>query len=407
MKERVAIVGGGAAGYFAALRIADLSKKFDVVIFEAGSSPLSKVRISGGGRCNVTHACFDAKLLVEHYPRGAKELRGPFTRFQPRDVVEWFESRGVKLKTEEDGRMFPETDRSETIIDCLEKSRTSLGIELRTKAKVKSIARTETEFELSGQGVLSEKFGAVVIASGSAAAGYRCAQAFGHSLTPLAPSLFTFKVDDASLTALSGVSVPDASLRLVVGEDTFSQRGPLLVTHWGLSGPAVIKLSAWAARELQESNYHATLFVNWLGDSSQERLVALLQDTRVKETRKTVEAKPISLPQRLWERALQVSAIDQKRLWGSVSNQEVLRLAIALTREEILVTGKGEFKEEFVTCGGVSLREIDFKTMESLLVPNLYLAGEILDIDGITGGFNFQSAWTTGWLAGSAIALKG
>ena len=363
--KSVLVVGAGPAGYFAAIRAKEISPAHQVTLIEAGDRPLRKVKISGGGRCNVTHACFDEAELVKRYPRGSRELRGPFSRFQPKDTVEWFESRGVKLKTEPDGRMFPVSDSSQAIIDCLERERKRHGVELKTNTKlvnVRKSVRNGFVTTLTNNGIESEQsFDSLVLTTGSSDSGYRLVKQLGHTITPTAPSLFTFNVSDPLIEELSGVSVKDVGLILKVdGAKPFKERGPLLITHWGLSGPAVIRLSAWAARELAAANYNAELIVDW---------------------------NPGNFDTSALPRRLEARLVESKR---------------ARRRTSFAVNGKGVFKEEFVTCGGVSLKEVDFRTMESKLVPGLFLAGEILDIDGITGGYNFQSAWTCGWIAGSA-----
>lgn len=405
----ILVIGGGAAGFFGAIACAQNHPHTRVTLLEAARHPLSKVRISGGGRCNVTHACFDPVLLVQHYPRGGKALRGAFTRFQARDTVAWFESRGVKLKTEADGRMFPITDHSETIVNCL----TDAAIEARVKvwagAAVKSVVREGTGFRVhlkSGEEFESDR---LLLATGSSPVGYAIAQSLGHQIESPVPSLFTFTVHDPRLQDLAGVSVNSADLRLQVGDKTrLEQTGPLLITHWGLSGPAVLKLSAWGARALHDSQYQGTLTVNWLPRYNPETLKQDLLKVKSQLPRKTIFAScPVPVPRRLWEKLAAYVGIGESDRWAELSNKTMNALIQELTRGQYTIKGKGAFKEEFVTCGGVSLKEVDFKTMESRLCPGLYFAGEILDIDGVTGGFNFQSAWTTGWLAGNAMGEEG
>ncbi|MFN8391572.1 MAG: NAD(P)/FAD-dependent oxidoreductase [Bdellovibrionota bacterium] len=409
----VLIVGGGAAGYFAAIASAGADNEHRVVIAEAGAKPLRKVAISGGGRCNVTHHCFEPAELIKFYPRGARELRGPFSRFQPQDTVRWFESAGVRLKTESDGRMFPQSDSSQTIIDCLEDQRRRFDISLQTRTKIESIEKGVNRFnvslsvERSGLGNSSKQFDAVVIASGSSPTGYELARKLGHTIVPCVPSLFTFKVKDRRIEDRAGISVEHATLALRVGAEKFSAAGPLLITHWGFSGPAVIRLSAWAARALAEQSYRATLLVNWLGDSTLEDALVQLRSEKETAGKRQVRSEPLfGLPKRLWQGICEAAAVGEDERWATVRADKMDDLARQLTQASFGVDGKGEFKDEFVTCGGVKLAEIDFRRMESKHVPGLYFAGEVLDIDGITGGFNFQSAWTTGWIAGTSIAER-
>ncbi len=401
---QVVVVGGGAAGFFGAIACAEAYPQARVTLLEA-REPLSKVRISGGGRCNVTHACFDPALLVHHYPRGGKALRGAFSRFQPRDTVNWFAQRGVRLKTEADGRMFPTTDSSETIIDCLLQSARRCGVQLYTGSPVQSIEAQSGGFEvqLKSAGMISAQ--RLLLATGNSPQGYSLAQALGHNLEPPVPSLFTFNVPDPALRDLAGVAVETAQVRLLLpNQKPLDQTGPLLLTHWGLSGTAVLKLSAWGARLLHDRRYQAQVQINWLPqqnlDLSRQQLLQLKQQ----QPQKTITSfSPFTLPRRLWQYLVNRSGIHADRRWAELSKQELLHLVQELHQSQHPVSGKGVFKEEFVTCGGVSLKQVDFKTMQSRICPHLYFAGELLDIDGVTGGFNFQSAWTTGWLAGQAM----
>lgn len=377
------ILGGGAAGFFAALRAKEKSPQARVLLLEKTATLLAKVRISGGGRCNTTHACFDPKLLVKNYPRGHQELLGPFHRFQPRDTIEWFESRGVKLKTEADGRMFPVTDRSETIIACLLGEAKKLGVEIRLHARIVEIEKGFTLTLQDGSCLTTKR---LLLATGSNPEGHRWAEAFGHTIQKPVPSLFTFNVPTSPLKELSGVALNPVELKL---EGTsFTQTGPLLITHFGFSGPAALKLSAWAARHLFEKEYHTNLIINWVPDKTIDQIALLVKK----------EENPFKFPKNLWKALL--GPLATKRL-AELSNKEALALAQKLHADPYLIEGKTTNKEEFVTCGGVTLKEVDFKTMESKLCPNLFFAGEILDIDGVTGGFNFQNAWTTGYIAGS------
>jgi hypothetical protein len=400
---KVVVIGGGAAGFFGAICAAQAGA--EVTLLEAGQNCLAKVLISGGGRCNVTHSCFEPAVLVQNYPRGGKALRGAFSQFQAKHTIEWFTDRDVKLKTEADGRIFPITDDARTIADCLLNQAADLGVRINTQSPVRGVAKVEDQFliTLRSEQVLSAD--QVLIATGSNPNGYQFARSLGHSIIAPVPSLFTFNIRDDRLTDLAGVSVDPVRLRLQVGEAKFEQMGPLLVTHWGVSGPAVLKLSAWAARELHDDRYQAKLLINWLPKQNPEQLRQELTAVRNQIPQKTIAANcPVMLPRRLWERVTESVGIQRERRWAELSNKTLNQLVQELTQGSYQILGKGVFKEEFVTCGGVDLKEVNFKTMESRCCPGLYFAGEILDIDGITGGFNFQSAWTTGWIAGNAIA---
>ena len=401
MANQVVVLGGGAAGFLAAITCAEADRGARVLILEKSQHLLAKVRVSGGGRCNVTHACVDPATLVQHYPRGGKALRGPFTRFQPRDTMAWFEQRGVRLKTEADGRVFPVTDRSETIVACLLDAARTAGVEVRTGVHIRSVTKPgRFRIELADADPCPAD--RVLLATGSSPQGHRWAAALGHTIEPPVPSLFTFAVDDARLRDLPGVSVPKATIALT--GTRLEQTGPILITHWGLSGPAVLKLSAWAARELAERRYRAEVSIDWLPDLNAEQLRQRVNAVRTELARQMVgSSSPLGLPARLWQRLADAAGIGAEQRWTSVSNRQVADLVHELSRGAFQITGKGAFKEEFVTCGGVRLDEVAFKTMESRRCPGLYFAGEILDIDGVTGGFNFQSAWTTGWLAGQAM----
>jgi predicted Rossmann fold flavoprotein len=401
MTNQVVVIGGGAAGFLAAITCAEADPRARVVILENTSHVLAKVRVSGGGRCNVTHACFDPAELAQHYPRGGKALRGPFTRFQPRETMAWFAGRGVPLKTEADGRVFPASDRSETIVDCLTGAARAAGVEVRLGVRILSVTKPD-RFLIDLRDGAALAADGVLLATGSSPQGYRWAAALGHTIEPPVPSLFTFAVDDARLRGLPGVSVAKATVALA--GTSLAQTGPLLITHWGLSGPAVLKLSAWAARELAQREYRAELVVDWLPDLNGEQLRLRLLALKADLARQQVgTSSPLGLPARLWVRLLGAAGIGEDQKWTSVSHRQLADLGNQLSRGAFQLTGKGAFKEEFVTCGGVRLAEVAFKTMESRVCPGLYFAGEILDIDGVTGGFNFQSAWTTGWLAGQAM----
>ena len=390
---------------FAAITCAEANPALRVLVLEKGTSLLAKVRVSGGGRCNVTHACFVPKELVKHYPRGARELLGPFHSFQPRDTVAWFEARGVQLKAEEDGRMFPVTDSSQTIVDCLLDSAKRAGVEVRMGVGLIAARPAGGGFELALSDGTSINCSRLLLAAGGLKPGplMETIQAFGHTITPLAPSLFTFHIKDPRLEGLPGVSVPAAEASIPGTE--FAQRGPALITHWGMSGPAILKLSAWAARWAQEKNYHFTVRINWTG------LVSAAAQTKLEEARRAnasrlVRNTPIcDLTTRLWDRLVMAAGISSRTQWSQLRREQAAALVNQLTACDLAVAGKSMFKEEFVTCGGVRLKEINFKAMESRSVPGLHFAGEVLDIDGVTGGFNFQAAWTGGRLAGLAMAV--
>ncbi|MBW4650875.1 MAG: NAD(P)/FAD-dependent oxidoreductase [Kastovskya adunca ATA6-11-RM4] len=411
---QVIVIGGGAAGFFGAIATANAHPHARVTLLEAGRHPLAKVRISGGGRCNVTHSCFDPTALVTHYPRGGKALRGAFSRFQPQDTIAWFASHGVQLKTEADGRMFPITDDSETIVECLMKTAAAAGVELRTGTPVKSVSPPEDspaqegskqrfKIELkSGETLRCDR---LILATGSNPQGYRWAKALGHTIEPPVPSLFTFNIPDPRLQELAGVSVQEVRLRLPeAGKSLKEQTGPVLITHWGLSGPAVLKLSAWGAKLLHDHHYQTTLEVNWLPQYNQESLRKMLLAVKSQLPQRAIATHcPVPLPKRLWVSLISSVGIKEQERWAELSKKSLNQLILELNQGRFLIKGKGVFKEEFVTCGGVSLKEVNFQTLESRKCPGLYFAGEILDIDGVTGGFNFQSAWTTAWLAGQAM----
>jgi hypothetical protein len=399
------VVGGGAAGFFGAIAAAQAHPHADVTLFEAGRHPLAKVLISGGGRCNVTHACFEPAALVQNYPRGGKALRGPLTRFQPRHTIQWFEQRGVRLKVEADGRMFPVTDDSATVADCLMRSAAAAGVRLRTQAAVRQIQRQDGEFVLSLRSQSSVRCDRVLLATGSNPKGYGFARELNHTIVPPVPSLFTFNIADPALHELAGIAVDPVAAQLQVPQQKpLKQSGALLITHWGLSGPAVLKLSAWGARMLHDHQYQGRLQVNWLPQWNPEQVRQQVMAAKQNVGKRAIaNSCPFDLPRRFWRYLLQRAEIDPQQNWAEQSKKAINRLVQTLTQCPFAVAGKGVFKEEFVTCGGVSLKEVDFKTMESRRCPGLYFAGEVLDIDGVTGGFNFQAAWTTGWIAGQAI----
>lgn len=403
----VVVAGGGAAGYFAAIRAAELGAR--VTLLEATGTPLQKVRISGGGRCNVTHAEFDPEKMVANYPRGAKELRGVFARFQPRDTVRWFEERGVPLKTEPDGRMFPTTDDSETVVSCLEREAAKAGVDVRVRS------RPHRLLAAGGRWMVVLKDGAtleadrVLLATGSNPEGHALARAAGHAVEPPVPALFSFVVPDPRLDGLAGVSVPcvRASLDVAGLKRPVVREGALLVTHQGLSAYAVLRTSSWAARELAEAGYRATLTVDLAPDATEDDLRRAADEQRRRHPTGRIGTHGFvdGVPRRLWERIVAASGFSPDTLWTEVPRTGLNRLLGEVKRGRYAVAGRGDFREEIVTCGGVRRKEVDWTTMESRVAPGLHFAGEILDVDGLTGGFNFQNAWSTGWLAGSAMGL--
>ena len=405
MASQLIVIGGGAAGFFAAIACAEKNPGRHVIILEKTAALLAKVRISGGGRCNVTNACFDPAVLVQHYPRGGAALRGPFTRFQPHDTFEWFARHGVSLKTEVDGRVFPTTDRSSTIVECLIKAAQQANVEIRTSVTIDSIEQADRSGFVvrsrAGEPLFADR---ILLATGSNRHGYDWAAALGHTIEPPVPSLFTFAIDDPRLQGLAGISVQNAQVQ--IDGTHLQQRGPVLITHWGLSGPAILKLSAWGARVLHDRHYQTDVRLNWLPDLNEDQLRQRLLASKTEQARQLIAAtSPLGLPLRLWQRLIGAAGMAEEARWTDFSKRHLVTLIEQLLHGVYRMNGKGEFKEEFVTCGGVNLDEVNFKTMESRTCPGLYFAGEILDIDGVTGGFNFQAAWTTGWLAGQAMAL--
>jgi predicted Rossmann fold flavoprotein len=409
MNQRdVVVAGGGASGMLAAIVCAEAAPGATITVLEKSSQFLSKVRISGGGRCNVTHACFEPAELCRYYPRGGAALRGPFEIFQPRDTISWFEDRGVRLKTEADGRMFPVSNSSQTIIDCLLHSARTAGVELLTNRGLERVDRpTGGGFTLALTGGEALHCQRLMLATGGCrgvAAG-QLAQSLGHSLEPPVPSLFTFHIAAPWLRELAGISV--GTVEVSVPGLSLRERGALLVTHTGLSGPAILRLSAWGARELHGLNYQFPLRVNWLPNLDHEAVAALLESRRAAQPSRLVVNTPLPpLASRLWERLVLAAGIARETRWADLSRSARHRLIEQLGGTKLEVVGKSLNQEEFVTCGGVRLREVNFKTMESRVCPGLYFGGELLDIDGLTGGFNFQAAWTTGWLAGKAMAAQ-
>lgn len=397
----IIIVGGGAAGFFTAINIAEKNKNLKIAILERGKEVLSKVRISGGGRCNVTHACFVPNDLVKFYPRGEKELRGPFHQFCSGDTIEWFQKHGVELKIEEDGRMFPVSNSSQTIIDCFIESTNKLGIQVLTGQSVQSIFQTEEfwKVETNKETFACQK---LIIAAGSNPKIWELLSGLGHKIVPPVPSLFTFNIKDTRIKDLMGLS---AIATVKIKDTKLSATGPLLITHWGMSGPGILRLSAWGARILSDKNYQFTIIVNWLNEIDFEEAIATIKHLKNEHSKKTIIKKsPFDFPNRLWESLVLAADITEETKWADLTKKQIHSLAEQLTNGSFQVNGKSTFKEEFVTAGGVDLKEINFKTMESKIVPNVFLAGEVLNIDAITGGFNFQNAWTNGFIIADAIA---
>jgi len=403
---KIVVIGGGAAGFFAAIQAASANKNAEVVLLEKTSKLLQKVRVSGGGRCNVTNACSDMKQLSAAYPRGEKQLKSAFSRFTTTDTVNWFQERKVKLKTEADGRIFPVSDDSQTIIDCLEKEAKKLKIDIRLESEVKKIIPSYTGgFELAlanGDRISCSK---LIVASGGSpkSENMQWIKELGHEIIEPVPSLFTFNIPNEALNELTGISVNPTKIKIT--DTKFEFNGPVLITHWGLSGPAVLKLSSFAARYLAEKEYNFSVQLNWLNDKKDEACRNELMNVKAANPHKQVNNHfPFKLPTRLLSHLFAKSGIDETSRWADVSKIDIQQLVQNLIYDTYEVKGKTTFKEEFVTCGGISLNDIEFKNMQSKRCKNLYFAGEILDIDGITGGFNFQAAWTTGFIAGNAAA---
>ena len=392
----IAVIGGGASGFMAAITAKQTNPNARVTIFEKTDKVLSKVRISGGGRCNVTNATFSVSQLIKNYPRGGKKLKKPFNLFNTNHTIDWFEKRGVRLKTEADNRMFPESNTSETIINCLVETAESLNIRLSYKSKVTAINPTDKgiELDINEQKLLFDK---VIIASGGTPKkeGLNWLKDLGYSIVNPVPSLFTFNLANKDICKLMGLSIPKA-IATIKGSK-LKQEGAMLITHWGLSGPSILKLSAWGAEDLAKRNYNFTVGVNWLAINEEELRI---QFSTITASRKLMHKhNPFDVPKRLWKFILDKLEISDSQIWGELTKKNKNRLINTLINDAFEVRGKTTFKEEFVTCGGVDLAEIDAGTMESKLVPGLHFAGEMMDVDGITGGFNFQHAWTSGWLA--------
>ncbi|HNS13506.1 MAG TPA: NAD(P)/FAD-dependent oxidoreductase [Bacteroidia bacterium] len=404
--KTVVVIGGGAAGFFSAITCAGMNPHLKVILLEKTSKVLSKVRISGGGRCNVTHACYEPRELVNYYPRGGRELLGPFHTFSPKETIDWFSSRGVELKVEADGRIFPVANDSSVVVSCLINEAYETGVDVRLNSSVGTLKkRSADQFDIvlhDGNNLIADR---VILTPG----GFPTLKSFewfadlGHTIIPPVPSLFTFNMPDNPITELMGVSVENA--RVKIQGMKISNSGSLLITHWGMSGPCILKLSSLAARDLQQLNYQFKINVSWLPDISEEEMRSKLQNLRLAMARKKMSSSnPFHLPKRLWEHLLFRSVEEKDLEWAHLRKEELNKLVNALVNDEYSVSGKTTFKEEFVTCGGVDLREVDFKNMESKKNPGLFFAGEVLNIDAVTGGFNFQAAWTTAYLAGKYLA---
>ncbi|MBI3500756.1 MAG: NAD(P)/FAD-dependent oxidoreductase [Bacteroidetes bacterium] len=395
----VIVIGGGAAGFFAALSCKKHHPDFSVTILEKSEKLLSKVKVSGGGRCNVTHACFENSQLAKFYPRGGKQLKKSFFQFSTKDTVEWFESRGVKLKTEEDNRMFPVTNNSQTIIDCLMNEANKLGVRIQKGISISTIRKKENGFDLftGEKNIYADK---IIIASGGSPKleGFNWLKELGHTIVPPVPSLFTFNMPNEEIKKLMGVVANPVSVK--IKGTKLSSEGALLITHWGMSGPAILKLSSFGARNLNAMNYKFEVLINWVNKTESDTRNFLKQELKTISKRQIGNKNPFGLPNRLWLFFLEKNEIDSETSWNQLAKKNLNKLINTLVNDSYKAEGKTTFKEEFVTCGGISLEEISFETMESKVCPGIYFAGEVLDVDAITGGFNFQNAWTTGFIAG-------
>ena len=406
-KPCLVVIGGGAAGFFCAVNAAKLNPLLKIVIVEKSNKLLSKVRISGGGRCNVTHACFSMAEMVKKYPRGGDFLKSAFYQFFTSDTINWFSDRGVKLKTEADGRMFPISNTSQTIVDCLMKEVNEYGVEILMSREVREIKKTKERWQLSFSNNTLLEADYICIASGGypKSSQFEWLQNLGHTIQTPVPSLFTFNMPGNSITTLMGVVAEHVSVK--IAGTKLSEQGPLLITHWGMSGPAILKLSAWGARHLYNDQYKFTAVINWVPSFNEHTLKVKFQTVRFQVAAQKINNRnPFGLPQRLWSYLLNQSGINEDMRWADLPAKEQNKLIKMLCTHEFTVNGKTTFKEEFVTAGGVQLSEINKHSMESTIAPNLYFCGEVIDIDGVTGGFNFQNAWTTGFIAGKAIAER-
>lgn len=401
----VIVIGGGAAGFFTAINAVEKNPNLKVIILERGKDVLNKVKISGGGRCNITHAEFVPKELSENYPRGQKELLGPFHTFMTGDTMAWFQERGVELKVEEDGRMFPISDSSQTIIDCFLDETKRLGVSVLLRQSVKDISKENAGFVVK---TATDHFSAkkVVVATGNNPKIWKLLEGLGHQIISPVPSLFTFNITDQRIQDLAGIAV-NVQVKILdpkTNKVILENQGPLLITHWGMSGPAILKLSAWGARLLEPLNYRFKIEVNWLDGITQEKAIEELKHLKTQHGKQTLLKYPQwNLPKRLWQNLLSDAGVSATLTWADVTREHLRNIAVQLTAAVFEVEGKSTFKEEFVTAGGVNLKEVDFKTFESRIVKNLYLAGEVIDVDAITGGFNFQNAWTGGFIVAESL----
>ncbi|MBC7509838.1 MAG: NAD(P)/FAD-dependent oxidoreductase [Ferruginibacter sp.] len=403
--KRLIVIGGGAAGFFCAVNAAKMNPSLKITIVEKTSKLLSKVRVSGGGRCNVTHACFSMAEMVKKYPRGGSFLKKAFHQFFTTDTIEWFKERGVELKIEPDGRMFPVSNTSQTIVDCLMQEVNKYGIDILMNKEVKALNKLSAGWQLLFDNETTLEADFVCIASGGypKSIQFEWLQKIGHTVESPVPSLFTFNMPGNPITALMGVVAENVSVK--IAGTKLAEQGPLLITHWGMSGPAILKLSAWGARQLATDNYKFTAIVNWVPAYNEQTLKDKFQQVRFEvAAQKISNRNPFLLPQRLWSYLLQQAGINEEIRWADLPAKEQNKLIKTLCTHEFTVNGKTTFKEEFVTAGGIVLSEIDHNTMESKLAPNLFFCGEVTDTDGVTGGFNFQNAWTTGFIAARAIA---
>ncbi len=399
--KNIVIIGGGAAGFFAAIRSAENNPDASVTILERGKDLLQKVKISGGGRCNVTHACWSPKELIKYYPRGEKALLGPFHQFSCGDTVDWFENRGINLKIEDDGRIFPKSNNSETIVEALMEAAIFNKVKVLKQQRVSNIKLLKDgSFEVSANDIFhADK---LIITAGSSPAIWAILENMGHQISSPVPSLFTFNIKDQRLKDLSGLSVSNAKVE-VLGKKELQTEGPLLITHWGMSGPGILKLSSWGARWMYDCSYKFKIRVNWTSLSTEEIRNQIIE-LKLTWAKRQVRSNPyFEIPGRLWNKLCEASNIPEKEIWANLNKAQINNLILQISSSEWQVSGKSTFKEEFVTAGGVNLNEINFKKFESKIIPNLFLAGEILDIDALTGGFNFQAAWTGAWIIGENV----
>jgi predicted Rossmann fold flavoprotein len=398
----IIIIGGGAGGFFSAIKAKEENPDAKIIVLEKNNKLLSKVKISGGGRCNVTHGCFEPRELVKFYPRGSRELLGPFHTFMCGDMMEWLYNRGVETHIEDDGRVFPSTNNSQTIIDCFLDTARRLGIGIKKQEGINAITKNENIWELTSTSGTNYQAKNIIVATGSSPQVWNMLKEVGHSIVEPVPSLFTFNIKSDLLSSLPGLSVKKG--RVKVNGSKLSETGPVLITHWGLSGPGILKLSSWGARELAEKNYNFTITVNWSEYSSQEVEKEFLNMKTESPNKQITNTSLFNIPSRLWKALVEYSGITTKT-WSNISKNELNKLVVNISQCEFNVNGKSTFKDEFVTSGGVKLKEVNFKTMESKVQSNLYFTGEVLNIDALTGGFNFQAAWTTAWIVGSSVVI--